>query len=66
MDNELAKIESFYLDREAEMQLRSNMLREQIEGLKEHQKLIQVDIRFIFDVAVPRPEIIPGAPPQRP
>ncbi|KAL0960089.1 hypothetical protein HGRIS_011733 [Hohenbuehelia grisea] len=38
LDSELEKIESFYLDREKEMQARTQMLKEQLNELGDHRK----------------------------
>jgi SPX domain len=42
LDEELQKIEAFYFDREAEMQTRWRTLREQLDELGDHMKLLQV------------------------
>jgi SPX domain len=42
LDVELRKIEAFYSDREVEMQTRWRTLREQLDELGDHMKLVQV------------------------
>ena len=42
LDAELEKVESFYLDREKEMQERTVLLREQLNELNDHRKLFYV------------------------
>jgi SPX domain protein involved in polyphosphate accumulation len=42
LDVELNKVESFYLDREQELLVRTGMLEQQLEELVEHRKLFDV------------------------
>ena len=57
LDAELEKVESFYLDREKEMQERTVLLREQLNELNDHRKLFYVGCAsFILGV-------VPHIPP---
>jgi hypothetical protein len=48
LDEELVKIENFYVAREKEMKLRTQLLEHQLNELNEHRKLFNVR-SFIFN-----------------
>jgi hypothetical protein len=47
LNSELSKIESFFLEREAEAHARSLQLRGQLEELKDHRRLFHVTWSFV-------------------
>jgi hypothetical protein len=47
LNAELSKIESFFIEKEAEARVRSLQLRGQLEELKDHRRLFHVTWSFI-------------------
>jgi hypothetical protein len=51
LDNQLAKIDGFYLEREKEAQARSRALQNQLRELKDHRKIFYVSgLTFLLQV----------------
>jgi hypothetical protein len=47
LNTELSKVESFFIEREAEARVRSSEIRGQLEELKDHRRLFHVTGSFI-------------------